>query len=113
GVTPPQFFGADVGRAFDVALPLETQPLLRGNRSTLRTSPLLVMLRLNRGQSAEAGTATIRSLQPAILGVTPERMSTVKPPHNREPFTLVSAAAGTSLPIRGPTGLRQSYERPL
>ena len=113
GVTPPGFFGADVGRAFDVALPLETEPLIRGNRSSLRMSPLLVMLRLKPGQSTEAGTATLRNLQPAILGVTPENMSTVKPPHNREPFTLVSAAAGTSLPVRGPSGLRQSYARPL
>ena len=113
GVTPPEFFGADVGRAFDVALPLETEPLIRGNRSSLRMSRLLVMLRLKPGQSTEAGTATLRNLQPAILGVTPENMSTVKPPHNREPFTLVSAAAGTSLPVRGPSGLRQSYARPL
>ena len=35
GVTPPGFFGVDVGRAFDVALPLETEPLIRGNRSLL------------------------------------------------------------------------------
>jgi predicted permease len=113
GVTPPEFFGVDVGRAFDVALPLETEPLIHGSRSTLRMSPLLVMLRLKPGQSIEAGTAVLRNLQPAILGVTPETMSTVRPPHNREPFTLVSAAAGTSLPVRGPSGLRQSYARPL
>ena len=31
GVTPPTFFGVDVGRAFDVALPLETEPLIHGN----------------------------------------------------------------------------------
>ena len=80
GVTPPEFLGVDVGRAFDVALPLETEPLIHGSRSTLRRSPLLVMLRLKPGQSAEAGTATIRSVQPAILGVRPESMSTVRPP---------------------------------
>jgi putative ABC transport system permease protein len=113
GVTPPEFSGVDVGRAFDVTLPLGTEPLIHGSRSTLRRSPLLVMLRLKPGQSAEAGTATIRNLQPAILGVTPESMSTVRPPHYREPFTLMSAAAGTSLPVRGPSGLRQSYARPL
>lgn len=113
GVTPPTFFGVDVGRAFDVALPLETEPLIHGNRPTLRRSPLLVMLRLKPGQSARAGTAILRSVQPAILGVTPEGMSTVRPPHDREPFTLVSAATGTSLPVRGPSGLRQTYSRPL
>jgi putative ABC transport system permease protein len=113
GVTPPEFFGVDIGRAFDVALPLETEPLIRGERSTLRRSPLLVMLRLKPDESIEAGTATLRNLQPAILGVTPDRMSTVTPPQNREPFTLASAATGTSLPVRGPSGLRQSYARPL
>src|SRR5688572_24271736 len=113
GVTSPEFFGVDVGRAFDVALPLAAEPLIRGTRSTLRTAPLLVMLRLKPDQPIEAGTAMLRSLQPAILGVTPEQMSTVRPPQNREPFTLVSAAAGTSLPVWGPSGLRQWYARPL
>ncbi len=113
GVAPPGFFGVDVGRAFDVALPLQTEPLIHGIRSTLRRSRLLVMLRLKPDQSTEAGTAMLRNLQPAILGVTPEGMSAVNPPQNREPFTLASAATGTSLPVRGPSGLRQSYARPL
>jgi putative ABC transport system permease protein len=113
GVTPPEFLGADVGRAFDVAVPLESEPLIRGDRSSLRMARLLVMLRLKPHQSTRAGTATLRSLQPAILGITPERMSTVEPASNREPFTLATAAAGTSLPVRGPSGLRQSYARPL
>ncbi len=113
GVTGPEFFGLDVGRAFDVALPLAAEPLIHVNRSMLRASPLLVMLRLKPDQSAQAGTEILRSLQPAILGVTPESLSSVMPPHYREPFTLVSAATGTSLPNRGPSGLRQAYERPL
>jgi predicted permease len=113
GVTPPEFFGVDVGRAFDVALPLETEPVIRGTRSTLRRSRLLIMLRLETGQSLEAGTAMIRGLQPAILGVTVDGLAHVRPPEYREPFTLVPAAAGTSLPVRGPAGLRQSYGRPL
>jgi putative ABC transport system permease protein len=113
GVTPPGFFGIDVGRAFDVALPLQTEPLIHGSRSTLRTSPLLVMLRVRRDQSVEAGTAALRAIQPQILGVTADGMSSVRPAHHREPFTLVSAATGTSLPVRGPSGLRQTYARPL
>jgi putative ABC transport system permease protein len=101
GVTAPEFHGLDVGSAFDVALPLETEPLIRGSRSALRTSRLLVMLRLKPGQSVEAGTAALRSLK---LGSTPA---------NSEPFTLAPAATGASLPVRGPYGLRQSYARPL
>jgi len=113
GVTPPEFFGVDVGKSFDVAVPLETEPLIRGDRSALRKMPLLAMLRLKPHQSIEAGTATIRNLQPGILGVTPEQMSAVRPRQNQEPFTLASAANGLSLPVRGPSGLRQSYAQPL
>lgn len=102
GVTAPEFRGLDVGSAFDVALPLETEPLIRGSRSALRTSRLLVMLRLKPGQSLEAGTAALRGLE---LGSTPAP--------NSEPFTLAPAATGASLPVRGPYGLRQSYARPL
>jgi len=74
GVTPPEFFGVDVGRAFDVALPLETEPLIHTNRSILRSSRLVVMLRLKLAQSIAAGTATLRTLQPAILGGTRETL---------------------------------------
>ena len=102
GVTGPEFRGLDVGSAFDVALPLQTEPLIRGSRSALRTSRLLVMLRLKPGQSVEAGTATIRGL----------RLSSAPAP-NSKPFTLAPAATGASLPVRGPYGLRQSYARPL
>jgi predicted permease len=104
GVTAPEFRGLDVGSPFDVALPLETEPLIRRGRSALRTLRLLVMLRLKPGQSVEAGTAAIRGLQ-TQLDATPAP--------NREPFTLAPAATGTSLPVRGPDGLRQSYARPL
>jgi predicted permease len=104
GVTVPEFPGLDVGSAFDVTLPLATEPLIRRSRSALQRSPLLVMLRLKPGQSVEAGTATLRGLQPQ-LGSTPAPSS--------EPFTLAPAATGASLPVRGPLGLRQSYARPL
>lgn len=113
GVMPRGFFGADVGRAIDVALPLRIEPVIHRTRSSLRTMPLIVMLRLKPGQSIEAGTAALRAVQPQILGVSPEQMSTVTPAQKREPFTLASAANGISLPFRGPMGLRQSYQRPL
>lgn len=104
GVTAQEFRGLDVGSTLDIALPLETEPLIRRSRSALRTSRLLVMLRLKPGQSVEAGTATLRGLQ-SQLGSTA--------PPNEEPFTLAPAATGASLPVRGPYGLRQSYVRPL
>src|SRR5712692_9541701 len=33
GVTPPEFFGVEVGRAFDVAFPLGAELLIRGKRA--------------------------------------------------------------------------------
>jgi putative ABC transport system permease protein len=104
GVMPQVFRGLDVGSTLDIALPLETEPLIRRNRSALRTSRLLVMLRLKPSQSVEAGTTMLRGLQTQLR-------STRAP--NSEPFTLAPAATGASLPIRGPDGLRQSYARPL
>src|SRR5262245_29293713 len=35
GVTPVGFFGPEVGRAFDVAIPIGTEPLVRGRESAL------------------------------------------------------------------------------
>jgi len=35
GVTPPGFFGTEVGRVFDVVIPLGTEPLIRGKESVL------------------------------------------------------------------------------
>lgn len=114
GVTPPGFRHVEVGRTFDVAVPLGTQPLVRGKGAAIdqpRAHILIVMLRLRPEQSLEVATATLRAMQPDLLGVTPEELARVKPPNHAEPFTLVPASAGTS-GAAGP-GLRQQYERPL
>jgi putative ABC transport system permease protein len=113
GVTPPSFTGLDVGRAVDVTLPLEAEPLVRGSRSSLQRTRLVVMLRLRPGQSVEAATSTLRGLQPRLMGISPDEPSPGRSTRPVVPFTLVPAATGTSLPVRGPNGLRQTYERPL
>jgi putative ABC transport system permease protein len=111
GVTGPEFLGLDIGRPFDVALPLDVEPLIHGERSTLRTSRLLVSLRLKPGQSIESATATIRALQPQIMGTAEGSRSQAD--RRPAPFTLMSTATGISLPVRGPHGLRDTYTRPL
>ncbi len=114
GVTPPEFLHVEVGRTFDVAVPLATQPLIRGKDAAIdqpRALILIVMLRVKAEQSLEAATATLRAMQPDILGVTPDELSRVKPANLAEPFTLVPASAGTS--GAAGLGLRQQYERPL
>jgi hypothetical protein len=87
GVTPPEFLHVEVGRTFDVAVPLGTQPLIRGKHAVIdqpRALFLIVMLRLKPEQSLEAATATLRAMQPDILGVTPEELARVKPPNLAE-----------------------------
>ena len=119
GVTPPEFFGAEVGRTFDVALPLNANQLIRGKDSDIDRGSvwLYIMVRLKPGQSAEAATSLLRSVQPQIReAVVPATL----PPEAQDPalrqladqvflknpFTLVPASMGTSQ-------LRRRYERPL
>ena len=73
GVTPPRFFGVDVGRTFDVAIPIGTEPLIRGKESALDKRSnwwLTVMSRLKPGQSEQAATAAIRGVAPQIREAT-------------------------------------------
>jgi putative ABC transport system permease protein len=111
GVTPPGFFGTEIGFSFDVVIPLGTEPLIRGKDSALdRRSNwwLRMMLRRKDGQSVDAAQATLRSVQSQVRDATmptdwrPEDQKT----YLAEPFTLISAATGTSR-------LRDRYQRPL
>jgi predicted permease len=110
GVTPADFFGPDVGRAFDIAIPIGTEPLIRGKESALDQKWwwwLTVMARLKPGQSIEAGTAALRGLQPQIReGALPDGPPGAVADYLKEKFTLVAAGTGNS-------SLRRRYERPL
>jgi len=108
GVTPPEFLGLEVGQSFDLALPLASEPLIRGKDSTLMQPSsylLFVMLRLKQSQSLQSATALIRSLEPEIV---PARA-----PQFIQPFALSPAAGGTSTPSGGAGGLRQRFRQPL
>jgi putative ABC transport system permease protein len=111
GVMPPEFFGTEVGRTFDVALPIGTEALVHGKDSAIDNGAsywLWIMVRLKPGQSLEAATATLRGVQPQIreAAMPPNVPPRAQELFLKEPFTLVQAAAGTSR-------LRQRYERPL
>jgi putative ABC transport system permease protein len=112
GVTPAGFFGTEVGRGFDVALPLGAEALIRGSPTFLKAPFdrfnywLVVALRLKAGQSLEAATAVLRGMQPQIReGAQPliERARVFE--FLREPFTLTPIATGIS-------PLRRVYRRP-
>jgi putative ABC transport system permease protein len=112
GVTPPGFFGAEVGRTFDLALPMNAEPLIRGAESRINPQrgyfALTVLLRLKSGQSVDTATAILRGIQPQIREAA--MPAALPPPFRQEflkdAFTVVPAATGTSQ-------LRVRYERPL
>jgi putative ABC transport system permease protein len=110
GVTEAGFFGPDVGRTFDVAVPLGTMTLLNGYQTLLDSRDswwLRVMIRLAPGQTAEQGTAALRAMQSQIADETRPATTRIDgSPHLSSPFDLAPAAAGSS-------DLRTSYRRPV
>jgi len=111
GVTPPGFFGPDVGRRFDVAIPIGTETLIRGRESRLdeRSSWWLsIMVRLKDGQSRTTAQQALRGVQPQIAAATLPEHYKPEDAHKylAEPFTLKPGASGVSF-------LRFRYQRPV
>jgi predicted permease len=110
GVIPPEFFGMDVGRRFDVALPIGTATLIKGPGVLTQRSMwwLRVVVRLKPGQTLEQGTAFVRAIQPQIRAATTPadwHPSTIGR-YLADGFRLEPAATGDS-------DLRQRFQRPL
>ena len=111
GVTPPQFFGPEVGHTFDVIVPLGDEPLLHGRETWLDQRGnywLTIMARLKPGQTRDTATAALRGVQRQIWEATiPRNMrAEYRERYLTESFTLAPAATGDS-------SLRRSYGRPL
>ena len=111
GVTPPEFFGVEVGRKFDVAIPLGTEPLIRGRESSLdRRSSwwLSVMVRLKPGQDLEGGNGAMRAIHPQVRQATipTDWRQDGQDNYLKEGFALSAAGTGTS-------ALRRRYQQPL
>jgi len=111
GVTPASFFGPDVGRAFDVAIPLATEPLVRPRDSALdqrMTWWMNIAARLKPGQTPEQASALLRTLQAQIRETTMPAYPSAqaRSEYLAEPMTFVAAPGGRST-------LRTRYQRPL
>ena len=109
GVTPPEFFGTEVGRTVDVIIPFGTEPLLRPSALDARSTWWLdIFARLKPGQTLDDATAALRGMQPLIRSATmPQDWSEAdKVSYLKEPLTMVSAATGQS-------ALRGRFEAPL
>ena len=110
GVTPPGFFGPEVGRDVDAIVPISAEALIRGRDSELGESAanfLTLLARLKAGQSLNAAAAAFRGVQGEV------RQATIGPwgpdvtaRYLTSPFTVVPAATGFS-------SLREAYATPL
>ncbi len=112
GVTGPDFTGVDQGNSFDVAVPLASEPLIRGAKESAMDERswwwLRVMARLKPGDSIDRATAAVRGLQPQMREATiPQNWRPQDlPGYLKEPFGLRAAA-------NGPNGLGRQYRDPL
>jgi MacB-like periplasmic core domain len=106
GVAPPSFFGTEVGRSFEVAIPVSLQPRLNPDRpfiARVDAQWLRVMARLSPGVSRQQARAQCAALWPQILvQIDPRHLYGA---HN---FGIRLDAASTGL-----SQLRDDYSRPL
>jgi putative ABC transport system permease protein len=70
GVTPQQFFGLEIGRNFDVAVPLCAEPLIDTEAPAINSARffwLAMIGRLNTGISATQASAQLAGISPALF----------------------------------------------
>src|SRR5262245_59563522 len=110
GVAPANFFGMEVGRSFDLALPICAIPLVRGNNDFL-DGPiwwLTVTGRLKPGWSLEQASAQMQTIS---SGVFESSLPANYPPVSVKDYLeskLISVPAGS-----GVSQLREKYEQSL
>src|SRR5215212_9588542 len=111
GVTPENFFGLEVGRTFDVALPICADAIVSGKNNRLDSGFnwwLMVTGRLKPGWTIEQATAQLQSISPSLFQQTlpPNYPPVSVNEYLESQLEAVAGGAGYSL-------LRQNYERPL
>src|SRR5262245_44086167 len=109
GVTPPQFFGLEVGRSFDVAVPLCSEPLARvpSGLDQRDTWFLAVFGRLKPGWTREQASAHLSAISSNIFQSTLPPKYRPEDSKNYLAFTLTARPAAT-----GVSSLRRDYETP-
>ena len=110
GVTPASFFGVDVGRTFDVAVPVCSQPFLN-TRNRLDSSTqwwLSVIGRLDPSWPVKRVAAHLGAASPAIFAATlrPDYPVESVKDYLAMKLTAAPSAAGVSM-------LRETYSDPL
>jgi predicted permease len=110
GVTSAGFFGVEVGRGFDIAVPLCAEALLRGPASSLNRKDawfLGAIGRLKPGWSIERANAHLAAIAPAMFRDT-------LPNYRADEAEQYLAFSLAAYPARtGVSTLRSAYESPL
>ncbi|MFY9608918.1 MAG: ABC transporter permease, partial [Blastocatellia bacterium] len=111
GVTPANFSGLEVGRSFDIALPICAEAVIRGKNHRLDSGTdwwLTVTGRLKQGWSLEQASAQLQAISPSLFDTTlPANYPPVSVEKYRA-FKLTAVPAGTGVSL-----LRENYERSL
>jgi len=111
GITPASFFGVEVGRTFDVAVPLCAELLSRGARSSLDKADgwfLAAFGRLKPGWTIDRASAQLAAISPGIFQATLPTRYRSEDTKNYLAFRLGVFPADT-----GVSSLRRNYEAPL
>ena len=111
GVTPAGFFGMEVGRSYDVAVPICSEPVIKGEytRLDMRHGWWLALTgRLKPGWTLARASAQVRTISRSVFEPT------VPPIYNPDgvkhylDYKLGAFPGGTGL-----SSLREDYEKPL
>jgi predicted permease len=111
GVTPPSFYGLEVGRNFDVALPLCSEPVLHGEGAWTADSTtwwLAAIGRLKAGWSFKQASAQLSGVAPGIYAATLPAGYDAAARKDYLRFSLHAEPAAT-----GASPLRKQYAAPL
>jgi putative ABC transport system permease protein len=111
GVTPASFYGLEVGKQFDVAVPICADPLIRGEEARVDVPHewwLSVMGRLRPGWTIERASAQLAAASPGIFEATRITKFGAEEEKHYLTYHLGVLPAGT-----GVSNIRRDYETPL
>ncbi|SRR5579871_864090 len=111
GVTPASFYGVEVGRAYDLAVPMCADPILNGEEARIGLRDnwwLVVMGRLKPGWSVERADAQLAAISPGALEASADPKWSAEAVRKMRAHKLIAvpSAAGVS-------DVRTGYEDPL
>jgi putative ABC transport system permease protein len=111
GVTPASFYGLEVGRTFDLALPICADAVVNAANNSLDSGTtwwLMVTGRLKPGWSLQQATSDLQTISPGLFAKTMPANYPAVNVNTYLGFKFEAVPAGS-----GYSALREDYERPL